>query len=364
MATGMSLRDLRRQVGQLAIIGFPGHTVPTDVKKLIAAFDLGGVIYFARNVAEPAQVRELSREVASLSRDWPLWISVDQEGGRVARLRRPFTEWPPMMTLGRSKDLELADAFATALGAELRAVGINLDFTPVLDIHTNSQNPVIGDRALGTTADVVSTFGTALIRAFHESGIVACGKHFPGHGDTSVDSHLELPLVEHPPDRLEAIEFVPFRAGIEAGLAAIMTAHVLVPSLDPDLPATLSSKIVQGVLKGALGFGGMVFSDDMGMKALAATRPLPESVVMSLQAGVDVVLLCNSTQDEQVEALEAIIHALETGELSQTRVEDALSRQWSAKTRFADALNAAPAPLSAVGLESHQRISDRMAAWL
>jgi len=302
--------------------------------------------------------------VAALSRDWPLWISVDQEGGRVARLPRPFTEWPPMMTLGRSGDPALAEAFAGALAAELRAVGINLDYAPVLDIHTNAKNPVIGDRALGSTADVVAALGAALIRTLHEGGIVACGKHFPGHGDTSTDSHFELPLVEHPPDRLEAIEYVPFRAGIEAGLAAIMTAHVLVPSLDPDRPATLSPGIVQSVLKGALQFDGMVFSDDMGMKALAATWRLPEATVAAIQAGVDVVLLCNSTQDEQVEALEAIIHALESGVLPEARVEDALARQWRAKTRFAATLSAAPAPLSAVGLEAHRRISDRMAAWL
>jgi len=364
MASGMSLRDLTRQVGQLAMIGFPGHTVPSDVKKLITAFDLGGVIYFGRNVAEPAQVRELSREVASLSREWPLWISVDQEGGRVARMRRPFTEWPPMMTLGRSGDQTLAEAFAQALAAELRAVGVNLDYTPVLDIHTNAKNPVIGDRALGSTADVVSVFGSALIRQLHASGIVACGKHFPGHGDTSVDSHFELPLVEHPPDRLDTIEYAPFRAGIEAGLGAIMTAHVLVPALDPDRPATLSSAIVQGVLKGTLGFEGMVCSDDMGMKALASSWPLPEAVVAALQAGVDMVLLCNSTQDEQVEALEAIIHALESGALTQTRVEDALARQWRTKTRFAHVLTAPLEPLSTVGLDAHQRISDRMAAWL
>lgn len=350
-------------MGQLAIVGFPGHTVPDDVKKLVAAFDLGGVIYFSRNVAEPTQVRELSREVAALSREWPLWISVDQEGGRVARMRQPFTEWPPMITLGRSGDLDLATAFASALAAELRAVGVNLDFTPVLDIHTNPENPVIGDRALGTTADVVAAFGAAVIAQLHAAGIVACGKHFPGHGDTSVDSHFELPLVEHPPDRLDAVEYAPFRAGIAAGVAAIMTAHVLVPSLDPDRPATLSSAIIQDVLKGALGFDGMVFSDDMGMKALAATWPLPQAVVAALQAGVDVVLLCNSTQDEQAAALEAIIHALESGVLPQARVEDALSRQWRAKTRFADALNAAPAPLSAVGLDAHRRISERMAAW-
>lgn len=360
----MSLRDLRRQVGQLAVVGFPGHTVPEDLKKLVAEFDLGGVIYFARNVAEPAQVRELSREAASLARDWPLWISVDQEGGRVARMRRPFTEWPPMMTLGRSGDPALAEAFASALASELRAVGVNLDYTPVLDIHTNSQNPVIGDRAFGTTPDVVAAFGTALIRRLHESGIVACGKHFPGHGDTATDSHFELPLVEHPPDRLEAVEYVPFRAGIAAGLGAMMTGHVLVPALDPDRPATLSSAVIKGVLKGALGFEGMVFSDDMGMKALASTWPLPEAVVAAIQAGCDAVLLCNSTQEEQWAALEAVIHAMEAGTLPVARVEDALARQWRVKTRFADTLQAPPAPLSAVGLEAHQRVSDRMAAWL
>jgi beta-N-acetylhexosaminidase len=360
----MSLRDLRRQVGQLAIVGFPGHEVPGDLKKLAATFDVGGVIYFARNIAEPSQVRELSRESASLARDWPLWVSVDQEGGRVARLRRPFTEWPPMQTLGRSGDLALARAFAGALAAELRAVGINLDYTPVLDIHTNAANPVIGDRAFGSDAQTVADFGAALIAQLHESGIVACGKHFPGHGDTSTDSHFELPLVEHPPDRLAGVEFVPFRAGIAAGLATIMTAHVLVPSVDPDLPASLSRAMIQTVLKGTLGFEGLVISDDLGMKAVAATWPLPQAMVAALQAGCDAVLLCNSTQDEQVEALEAVIHALEDGSLPQARVEDALARQWRVKTQFAPLLTAAPPGLAEVGREAHQRIADQMAAWL
>jgi beta-N-acetylhexosaminidase len=360
----MSLRDLRRQVGQLAIVGFPGHEVPGDLKKLAASFDLGGVIYFARNIAEPQQVRELSRECASLSQQWPLWISVDQEGGRVARLRKPFTEWPPMQTLGRSGLPSLVEDFADALAAELRAVGINLDYTPVLDIHTNSKNPIIGDRAFGSDAKTVAEVGARLITRLHKAGIVACGKHFPGHGDTNTDSHIELPLVEHPPDRLEAVEYVPFRAGIEAGLATIMTAHILVPSIDPAVPATMSRLVVEDVLKKALGFDGLVISDDLGMKAVSATWPLPEAMVAALQAGCDAVLLCNSTQDEQSMALEAVIHAIEDGSLPAARVEDALSRQWRVKTRFADLLQAPATPLSAVGLDAHQRVSDRMAAWL
>lgn len=360
----MSLRDLRRHVGQLAIVGFPGHTVPADLKKVAAEFDLGGVIYFARNIAEPAQVADLSREAASMVRDWPLWISVDQEGGRVARLRQPFTEWPPMVTLGRAGDAALVDGFAAALAAELRAVGINLDYTPVLDIHTNPKNPVIGDRAFGESAELVARVGAQLVAALHREGIVACGKHFPGHGDTSTDSHFELPLVEQPPDRLRAVEFAPFRAAIAAGLQTVMTAHVLVPSFDEALPATLSATIVNDILKGELGFDGMVISDDLGMKAVAATWPLPDAMVASLAAGCDVVLLCNSTLDEQVAALEAVIHAVEDGRLPMSRIDDALARQHRVKTRFAPVMAPAAPDLSLIGREAHHVLAQRMSAYL
>ncbi len=331
---------------------------------MAAEFDLGGVIYFARNIAEPAQVADLSREAADLAQDWPLWISVDQEGGRVARLRTPFTEWPPMVTLGRCGDAQLVDAFAAALATELRAVGINLDYTPVLDIHTNPRNPIIGDRAFGDTAEVVSRVGAALVRALHANQIVACGKHFPGHGDTATDSHLELPLVEHPPDRLRAIEFAPFKAAIAEGLATIMTAHVLVPSLDEHVPATLSRTIVTDVLKDELGFDGLVISDDLGMQAVAETWPLADAMVASLQAGCDAVLLCNSTIDEQLVALEAVIHAVEKGALPLARVEDAMARQRRVKTRFAHLMAPGTSDLSCVGTDAHHALAARMAAFL
>ena len=168
-------------------------------------FDLGGVILFKRNVEGPDQVSELAAEAEALGRSTPGWVSVDQEGGRVARLTTPFTTWPPMATLGRSGSEALAERFARALAAELEAVGVTLVYAPVLDIHTNARNPVIGDRALAETAAEVSRLGRVLVRALQASGIAACGKHFPGHGDTSTDSHVELPLVEHPPDRLRAV---------------------------------------------------------------------------------------------------------------------------------------------------------------
>src|SRR5687767_13185616 len=259
----MSLRDIRRHVGQLAIAGFSGYTIPPDLRLLAREFDLGGVIFFARNVESPEQVAELSREARELAAEVPLWVSVDQEGGRVARLKAPFTVWPPMITLGRSGDEQLAARFARALAAELKAVGISLDYIPVLDVLTNPKNPAIGDRALADRAEDVARLGRVVIETLQSEGIAACGKHFPGHGDTSTDSHFELPLIEHPPDRLDAVELVPFKAAIEAGVAFIMTAHILVPALDEERPATLSPRVVTGMLKNDLGYQGLVLSDDL-----------------------------------------------------------------------------------------------------
>src|SRR5204862_2071486 len=210
---------------------------------------LGGVILFARNVVDPEQVAEISFEASQLVPDLPVWVSVDQEGGRVARLKAPFTTWPPMITLGRSGDTNLAVRFARALAQELKAVGVTLDYAPVLDILTNPKNPAIGDRALGERAHDVARLGAAVIRTLQAEGVAACGKHFPGHGDTSADSHFELPLVEHPPDRLRAVEFVPFKAAIQVDVAAIMMAHLFVPALDEKRPATLSPRIVTDILR-------------------------------------------------------------------------------------------------------------------
>ena len=361
----MSVRELRRHVGRLAIVGFSGHTVPAELRKLVAEFDLGGVIYFARNVVEPRQVAELSREVAGLAIDWPLWVSVDQEGGRVARLKKPFTEWPPAITLGRSGDEKLAERFAAALAAELTAVGINLDYAPVLDVHTNPANPVIGDRALAERADLAAKLGRAVIRGLHSSGVAACGKHFPGHGDTSSDSHEELPVVEHDRRRLEAVELVPFRAAIEdgEGVATLMTAHVLVPALDPDRPASLSSRIVTDLLKTTMKYEGLVLSDDLGMKAISASSPLPDASIAAIAAGCDAVLYCNSTVDEQVAALEAVIRAAESGRLTSTRLDDAFARQRRVKARFLAQASRPASALDVVGCAEHWAVAEEMAAF-
>ena len=357
----MSVRELRRHAGRFVIAGFPGHTAPDDLRRLIAEFDLAGVIYFARNISEPTQVAELSQEIAGLARDWPFWISVDQEGGRVARLRAPFTIWPPAATLGRGAADSLAERYATVLATELTAVGITLDWAPVLDVNSNPKNPVIGDRALSDDPKVVGRLGAAIVRTLQRLGVAACGKHFPGHGDTSVDSHEALPVVEHDRRRLDAIEFVPFRAAIEADVAAIMTAHVMVPAIDRDLVASFSSRVVTDVLKNALGFRGVVVSDDLGMKAVSADTPLPEATVAAVKAGCDTVLLCNSTQEDQWAAIEALIRAVESGEISQKRIDDAWQRQKAVKERFL-ARPALP-PLDRIGCDEHRAVAEEMAAW-
>ena len=345
--------------------GFPGDAVPPELRSLAREFDLGGVVLFARNVDEPEQVADISRQTREMAEELPLWVSVDQEGGRVARLKGPFTRWPAMATLGRSGDEGLAARFAGALAAELTAVGISLDYTPVLDILTNPSNPAIGDRALADRAEDVARLGRVIIETLQGAGIAACGKHFPGHGDTSVDSHHDLPLVEHPPDRLRRVEMVPFRTAIEAGVAGVMTAHILVPSLDDERPATISPAIVSGILKEELGHRGLVFTDDMEMKGISAERGVPAAAVQAIVAGCDVALLCGPSQETQFATIEGLIRAAEDGSLPLKRIEDALTRQRRVKERFLAAPQ--PKPLSgaalraALGRDESQAIADEMA---
>jgi beta-N-acetylhexosaminidase len=364
----MSPRQLRHQIGQLLMAGFSGPALPAEIEAIAREFSLGGIVFFARNVEEPEQVADVARRASELASDGLApWISVDQEGGRVARFKKGFTLWPPMATLGRSGDVTLAKRFGAAMAAELRAVGITLDFAPVLDVFTNPKNTVIGDRALATDAEIVGKMGVAIIEAFDGAGVASCGKHFPGHGDTLADSHHDLPLVEHDIGRLRAVEFEPFRAAIRAKVPAIMTAHVLVPSVDEEQPGTLSRRVVQGLLRDELGYDGLVFTDDMEMKAVAARMPVPQAAVKALAAGCDAVLVCSGNHDLQVETLEAIVRAVEREELSFSRVEQALARQRRAKerylvTHFARAAGRPEKPLAqVVGAEEHQAVAAEMA---
>jgi beta-N-acetylhexosaminidase len=348
---------------------FAGPHIPIELKALARDFSLGGVTIFSRNISEPEQVAELCYELSRLAPDLPVWVSIDQEGGRVTRLKAPFTEWPPMATLGRSGDPALAERFARALAKELKAVGVTLDFAPVVDINTNPRNQVIGDRALADTADEVGRLGAAIVRGLQEEGIAASAKHFPGHGDTSVDSHFELPIVEHPPERLREVELAPFRAAIAADVATIMTAHVLVPAFDETRPATMSRRIIDGLLREELHYEGVILSDDLEMKAVAASYPVPSAAVLAIDAGCDGLLICSGNLELQAATLEELIHAVEEKRLPAARVEDALKRSRRAKERFLAAPVAARPPSARtirdlIGRDEHRAIADEMARFV
>jgi beta-N-acetylhexosaminidase len=331
------VKESVRKSGQRLLVGFDGHEASLDVKRLIRDFGVGGVILFARNVDRPEQVAELVRELQTVARDaghaLPLLIAVDQEGGRVARLRQPWTLWPPLRAVGRLGSEEIARRMAEALAEELTACGIRCGFAPVVDVDTNPKNPVIGDRSFGDDPELVGRLGAAMIRGFQASGVVACAKHFPGHGDTLVDSHLDLPCVDHSRARLEDVELRPFRKAIEANVATIMTAHVLVRELDDELPATLSPLVVETLLRREMKYGGVVVSDAMEMKAVATRWRPEESAVLAAKAGCDLLAFCEG-HDAQVEAIEGLVRALESEQISYSAMDDACDRIKRLKERF------------------------------
>ncbi len=331
------MRESLRQVGQRLMVGFDGHAASADVRRLIRDFGAGHVIFFKRNVDSPEQVADLVCELQSLARtaghEQPLLIAVDQEGGRVARLREPWAVWPPLRALGRTGSEEMSRRMGEALAAELSACGIRCNLAPVMDVDTNPANPVIGDRSFGDDPALVGRLGAAMIRGLQGGGVAACAKHFPGHGDTVVDSHLELPVIEHPRARVDDVELRPFRAAVDAGVASIMTAHVLFPELDPAVPATLSPTVVDGILRREMKYDGLVFSDDLEMKAVAARWEPAEAAVLAARAGCDVLLVCREAE-AQVASAEGLIRALESGALPWAGMDDALRRVRRLKEGF------------------------------
>lgn len=325
--------SLRQQVGQLFMIGFEGTTVTKELASSITEWKPGGVILFARNLETTAQIVELTNDLHRLSPDSPLLISIDQEGGRVSRLPTEFTIFPPGQLVGDCNSSELAYAAAATTAAELRAVGINMNMAPVLDVNSNPQNPIIGDRAFGTTPAKVCEMALATMAGLQDNKIVACGKHFPGHGDTMTDSHKELPVVAASLERLHEIEWPPFRYVIEHGIVTLMTAHVLYQALDPKLPATLSPRIITTLLRDEMKFGGVVLTDDLEMHAIVDHYGVGEAAVRAFLAGCDVLLICKD-RGREIEAIQAVEKAVTDGTISRMRLEMSLARLARLKQRF------------------------------
>ncbi len=315
---------LDAEVASLFAVGLEGPAPTPEVLELVRR-GVHGIVLFGRNVESAGQVAELTsalkREVGR-----PLLVSVDQEGGRVARLRarHGFTELPPMRALGETGDAALAFAIGAMLGRELRAVGIDQDYAPVVDVDTNPLNPVIGDRSLGREAARVGALGAALARGLQSEGVAACAKHFPGHGDTSQDSHHELPRLSHSLERLREVELPPFQALARAGVASVMTAHVVFEALDPARPATLSPAVMR-LLREECAFDGCALSDDLEMKAVAAHFSIEEVVEGALGAGVDGLLVCRSAELAH-RAIDVARAAVERGAVPRDRLAEARRR--------------------------------------
>ena len=356
--------DSRTLVGQLFMVDFSGLEPSAEIERLIGEGAVGGVILFDKNIEEPRQVARLTNALQRLpggSARPPLLVAADQEGGPVVRLRG--TAFPSAMAFGAADDEALTARAAEITARELRAVGIHLNFAPALDVNTNPANPVIGVRSYGEDPALVARLGVAAITGMQAAGVLATAKHFPGHGDTALDSHLSLPIVHHSRDRLDAIDLLPFRAAVRAGVGAVLTAHVVYPALDPDRPATLSPAVI-ALLRRELGFGGLVVSDSMQMRAIADRYRPGEAAVEAVRAGVDMLLALGATE-AQWEALAAVRAAVDSGHIPAARVREAAERVLGAKRRlglFAQAQVSEAGVARSVGQREHLAHADRVAA--
>ena len=342
----------------MIVSGFEGTCLNSRTEKLIAEQGIGGLILFERNYENPKQLKKLIADLQSLTaqNSPPLFISVDQEGGRVARLKEPFTQFPPMCCLGEANSDDLAYRFGLAMGKEMKAVGINMDYAPVLDVHSNPENPIIGKRAISSNPEVVARLGCKIIQGFKDAGTFPVGKHFPGHGDTSQDSHLTLPRVERNKESLEKIELVPFDQAFREGLDVIMTAHVVYPAWDKHSAATFSKYILNDLLRKEMQFQGLVMSDDLEIQAVTQT---PEELpALAINAGVDLFLICHDLA-KVTRLQDAMIDGIETGKIPHETVDHSFNRIIKSKEKLTDE----EMDLEHI-LEENQKLAEEMRSYL
>jgi beta-N-acetylhexosaminidase len=319
-----NLDQAKQKVGQLFITGFRGLELSLSTEDFIRRTQLGGVILFAHNYDSPAQVAELIQQVQSCRGDLPLWVAVDQEGGRVQRFKSGFTRLPDALTLGDHQSPKLAFEVGKMMAAELKAVGVNLNFAPVADIFTNPKNPVIGNRAYGRTEEQVTQMVSGIVRGHLVNHVQPCVKHFPGHGETSVDSHFALPSVTTDLATLKEREFKPFLRAFRSHCEFVMTAHILNSTVDDRFPATLSRRTVTDILKKELRFRGLVITDDMEMQAITDHFGATEAPVLALEAGCDHLLY--RTESAAETAIQAVQAALDSGRISPARVHESVNK--------------------------------------
>lgn len=321
--------SLEQKIGQMFIVGFPSAYIDEHITKVIKEYNIGNVIFFSRNIKNSKQFYEMNKalqQMAIKENNIPLFIAIDQEGGMVTRIPEGATFFPGNMTLSAGGTAEDAYKQGCYCGRELKALGINMNLAPVLDVNINPDNPVIGVRSYGEDPKRVTDFGLSYIKGLQENGIIATGKHFPGHGDTSIDSHLNLSSVPHDKKRLEEVELYPFKMAIESGIKAIMSAHVIFQAYEKEnLPATLSKKVLTELLRNQLGFKGLIMTDCMEMKAIDTYFGPEKAAVMAVEAGADLIAVSHSL-DKQISSYMSLLDAVKSGIISEERINQSVNR--------------------------------------
>jgi len=321
---------LRKKIGQLFMVGFDALTPNEHITRLIQQYNIGGIILFRRNVESPDQVAGLCQRLQEINaqvNDLPLLIALDQEGGMVMRIEQGVTPIPSAMAFSAAGSVHDCEQLQRISAEEMRQLGINMMLAPVLDVNNNPANPVIGVRAFGEDADTVINYGMAALRGLKSAGVITTAKHFPGHGDTSTDSHFALPLIAHDRVRLDTVELPPFKAAIAQGVDAIMTAHVVFPAIEkePGIPATLSKAVLTDLLRGEMRFNGVIISDCLEMAAIANGIGVRRAAVKTLQAGADIVLISHQEEQQQA-AMNEVFAAVESGEISLEQINESVQR--------------------------------------
>ncbi|WP_161794376.1 beta-N-acetylhexosaminidase [Paraclostridium benzoelyticum] len=316
---------LDEKIGQMILSGFNGTYFNKELNTLINDFKVGGVILFSRNIEDSKQLKKLTSDIIDINQDIPLFISIDEEGGRVSRLPKDIKKFESSKSIGDRGDVKYAYKNGREIGGILKKYNINMNFAPVLDIHSNPKNTVIGDRAFGDNEKVVSNMGIATMKGLKDENIIPVVKHFPGHGDTEIDSHLGLPIVEKNLKQLNELELIPFNKAIENGVGAIMVSHILIKEIDDKHPATLSYNLINDILRKDMKFENIVITDDMLMKAITDYISIEEASVKSIKAGTDIILI-GSDVNKTKSVIERIKLAVANNEISEGRIDRSVYR--------------------------------------
>lgn len=329
---GMTLEE---KIGQMLLVGIDGTQLDSQAKRMIAEDNVGGIILYKDNIQSLKSMVTLINDLKKSNHDnpVPLFMSVDQEGGKVSRMSEEYAAMPGSGKVGEAGNPDSARTMGSLLAREVLSAGFNMNFAPVLDINSNPDNPVIGDRSFGSTAGVVTPLGIAEMKGIAEAGVIPVVKHFPGHGDTSVDSHLELPVVNKTAAGLAKLEWLPFQAAIQEQADAVMVAHILYPKLDPDKPASLSKPIIGELLRDQMGFDGVVITDDLTMGAITDHYTLAAAAVDTVLAGSDILLIAHEYKNEQA-ARQALLASVKDGTIAETRIDESVYRILALKQKF------------------------------